>query len=97
MKNQPAPARATTATATPIIITGDLPDFSSPPPLVLDGLVTALSASAVAEIRAASLTARIIAGESTGASTSAWISPSSISASTMPAEEPSRMAMTTGL
>ena len=49
----------------------DIPDFSSPPELPLEELVTALSASAVAEMRAASLTARSIAADSTGASTSA--------------------------
>jgi hypothetical protein len=56
-----------------------LPDFSSPPLLPLDGAVTALRASAVEEMRAASLTARMIAACSTGASISAWIEPSSIS------------------
>src|SRR5688572_4840523 len=70
MKYQAQPASATTATATPISIAGDLPDFSSPL-LPLDGAVTALSASAVAEMRAASLTARRIAAGSTGESTSA--------------------------
>ena len=44
-----------------------------------------------------SVTARVIAGPSTGASTSAWIEPSSISWSTMPADAPSRISMTTGL
>ncbi len=97
MKNQPPAAAASTATTMPIIMTGDLPDFSSPPELPLEGAVTALSASAVEEMRAASLIARSIGPVSTGESTSAWMAPSSISASTMPAEAPSRIAMTTGL
>ena len=96
MKNQPPPAAASTAATMPISMTGDLPDFSSPPEL-LEGAVTALSASAVDEMRAASLMARNIGAASTGESTSAWMAPSSISASTMPAEALSRIAMTTGL
>ena len=58
MKNQPPAAAASTATTTPIMMAGDLPDFVSPPELAPDGEVTALSASAVEEIRAASLIAR---------------------------------------
>src|SRR6187397_92180 len=96
MKNQAPPAAASTATTMPMSITGDLPDFSSPPELE-DGAVTALSASAVDEIRAASLIARNIGAASTGESTSACMAPSSISASTVPAEALSRIAMTTGL
>src|SRR6185503_3943919 len=97
MKYQPPPASASTPTATPMSMPIDLPDFSSPPLSPLDGAVTALSASAVDEMRAASVTARVMAGCSTGVSTSDWMEPSSISWSTMPADAPSRMAMTTGL
>src|SRR6188472_1995995 len=83
MKNQAPPAAARTATTMPINMTGDLPDFSSPPELALEDDVTALSASAVEEIRAASLMARSMGPDSTGASTSAWMPPSSIRASTV--------------
>src|SRR6187397_1400113 len=59
MKYQPAPASASTPTTAPMIRPIGLPDFSSPPLLELDGAVIALRASAVEEIRAASLTARM--------------------------------------
>src|SRR5690349_12526361 len=57
MKYQPAPAATTTAAAIPAMTPIDMPDFSSPPEL-LEELVTAESASAVEEMRAASFTAR---------------------------------------
>src|SRR5882672_12315624 len=58
MKNQPPAAAASTATTMPIMRTGDLPVFASPPELAPEEEVTALSASAVEEIRTASLIAR---------------------------------------
>ena len=76
--------------------TRDLPDFLRRP-ATAEGAVTALNASAVDEMRAASLMARNIGAASTGESTSAWMAPSSISASTMLVEALSRIAMTTGL
>jgi hypothetical protein len=74
-----------------------IPFFSSPPELALAGAVTALSASDVEEMRDASFTARSIAGVSIGVSTSDCSAPSSINASTTPADALSRMPMTTGL
>ena len=97
MKNQPPPAAASTAATMPMSITGDLQVFSSPPQLALDGRRHRAQRVGSRGNSRASLTARNIAAGSIGESTSAWMAPSSMSASTMPAELPSRIAMTTGL
>ena len=61
MKNQPPPAAASTATTMPIIIDRRLAGLLFAARAAARGAVTALSASAVEEMRAASLTARSIA------------------------------------